>query len=478
MKARLAWLPAWIVTLAFAAAGLAVVLGRTVDAAFARVSLTYNEGWNAYHTVAALTGGALYPPADAFVFNNYPPLSFLIVGMFDRAVGDPVAAGRILASAGLVAAAVATGVAAWRLGAGVLGGAVAAATALLLAAGLYPGYVGMNDPQWLGHAIMAAGLAAFVAPRPRLAGDVLACALMLAAGLIKHNLLPVPLAVTAFLLCHDRARLLRWIAIGAVLAGLALVWMYAAYGAAVFTSVLGHARITVPHRAVEFGRLIFLPLLPLAWVACVALWMARTQPAARLAVFYLVIAAGTGLASLAGEGVWWNAAFDTVLALALAAGLAVGWLVRIAPSARGLAATLAVLALFLPFARLAEGGVWGMVQFRRDLPAREAAFQAGVTALAAEPGPVACEVPALCFWAGQPFRIDPFNADQAARRSPAVRKALHRALAEGAFGALQITPGGEGVMEQLLRRTAPEMLRDAPRRSLSGAMVLLEPPPR
>ena len=77
---RLAALPGWIAATGFLALALATVWVRTFPAAWAPISQVYNEGWNAYHAVAAVTGGVLYPPPETFVFNNYPPLSFYLVG--------------------------------------------------------------------------------------------------------------------------------------------------------------------------------------------------------------------------------------------------------------------------------------------------------------------------------------------------------------------------------------------------------------
>jgi len=64
-----------------------------------RVPLNYNEGWNAYHAAQAMSGTPLYPPADSLLSNNYPPLSFYIVGIAGRVVGDNVIAGRLVAFA-------------------------------------------------------------------------------------------------------------------------------------------------------------------------------------------------------------------------------------------------------------------------------------------------------------------------------------------------------------------------------------------
>ncbi len=475
---RLAALPGWIAALGFLALALATVWVRTFPAAWAPISQVYNEGWNAYHAVAAVTGGVLYPPPESFVFNNYPPLSFYLVGWAGELAGNPLTAGRILASAGLVASALFIGIAAFRLGAGALGGVAAAATAGVLSAALYIGYVGMNDPQWLGHALMSAGLAVFVARRPGRGSDALAAVLMVAAGMVKHNLLPVPLAATLWLLLEDRARLLRWIAFAALAVLVALAATYALHGAAAFASILAHERVTVLHRAVEFGRLIFAPLLPLAWVACAVAWMAATQPAARLALLYLLIAAATGLGSLTGEGVWWNAAFDTVLALSLAGGLAVGWIGRLpaTAAARGAAASLAVLALLLPFARTAEGGIWAAIQYRRDLPARAAQEGALVRAIAAVPGPVSCDELPACFWAGKPFLLDPFNAEQRAKRLPEARAALGRMMEQGAFGALQLNADGKGTLSRLVDLAAPDLPQHWQAQPMPGGGKVLERP--
>src|ERR1700690_2873387 len=58
----------------------------------------YNEGWNAYHIAAAMQDpAALYPARASLFTNNYPPLSFFIVGEVARFTGDAIIAGRIVA---------------------------------------------------------------------------------------------------------------------------------------------------------------------------------------------------------------------------------------------------------------------------------------------------------------------------------------------------------------------------------------------
>ena len=45
------------------------------------IPLIHNEGWNAVHTSRAMSGGHLYQYDTAFLVNNYPPLSFYVVGL-------------------------------------------------------------------------------------------------------------------------------------------------------------------------------------------------------------------------------------------------------------------------------------------------------------------------------------------------------------------------------------------------------------
>ena len=60
----------------WAATTLLVValLARNILAIPSLVPLDPNEGWNAAHTLSLLAKGALYPPPDSLMVNNYPPL--------------------------------------------------------------------------------------------------------------------------------------------------------------------------------------------------------------------------------------------------------------------------------------------------------------------------------------------------------------------------------------------------------------------
>ena len=55
-----------------------------------------NEPWNAWHAHAAFKGLALYPDPQGLVANNYPPLSFYLVGALSSGSFDAIYVGRAL----------------------------------------------------------------------------------------------------------------------------------------------------------------------------------------------------------------------------------------------------------------------------------------------------------------------------------------------------------------------------------------------
>ncbi|WP_152536136.1 hypothetical protein [Mesorhizobium loti] len=70
--------------------------------AFLNIEIDTNEGWNAYYADAAMGRMPLYASAHQLIANNYPPLSFYIVGGLGRLIGDPVLAGRLLSLAAVL----------------------------------------------------------------------------------------------------------------------------------------------------------------------------------------------------------------------------------------------------------------------------------------------------------------------------------------------------------------------------------------
>ena len=408
------------------------------------VPLNYNEGWNAYFDsrAAGLDAGALYP-SDGLVFNNYPPLSFYLVGALGRyVVGDMIVAGRIVATASLLASAALVGLCVRRLGGTTRASLAASGLLLLFSATFFREYVAMDDPQWLAHALMLGGLAVLLRHQTEgrfPTGRLVAAALLVAAGgFVKHSLVGLPLAATLWLaLVRPRAAAM-WLAaaLGWVAAGLLATALL--HGPEAFASVLGHRRVFQAGRlARALGGLA--PFLPMLGVAVLA-WRRRRRsadPPMLFAALFVAISLATGIVQRLGEGVNFNAHFEALAALCLATGLAVSRAGAAGPATRGRApgpAALAVLAA-IPALALAPWALARSWDQAAGSLARARSWEPMVARIRAAPGLAGCEMPSLCFWAGKPFAVDQFNLKQSVATGQSITHfdTLARTQAFGTF---------------------------------------------
>jgi len=397
-----------------------------------RIQRNYNEGWGALFTDDAMAGGDLYPAPGGFIANNYPPLSFYLVGLLGPLIPDHVIALRVIALVSYLA--ITFGV--WRavmLLSGSRRWALASAVLFLLyGVSVFQAYFAMGDPQWLAHAVaMPALLLLLNRPVAELpARDIVAaCLLMLVSGLIKHNLLALPVAVTLWLAWHDRRRLAIWLAAGIVGAGAALAALLALYGPDMLASVAGH------HRLMRLANVIYLPwelraLLPVG-VGALSLLRRWRDPHARLVLIFAVVAGLWGLFQRLGEGVAYNAQFEMFIAMVIATGAGMAALdadgIRW-PRPAWLRWAI-VLVLALPLLLQAGAMVAAAPSRLARIPDGVHRWQRMIAVVAAAPGPVACERLAVCYWADKGFALDFFNYGQqlyAGTSSPASFEAAMR----------------------------------------------------
>jgi hypothetical protein len=395
------------------ALGALPLLVRNILAIPLQVPLDPNEGWNAAHALAAMAGRALYPHSDGLMVNNYPPLSFYIAGALARLAGDAIVAGRLLSALAFLAACGGIALTLRQMG----GTARAQLFAVLFFAAVLlitSDYVGMDDPQLLGHALQLGALLLL------LRGQSLAAALVFAASLfLKHNLLALPLAAGIWLLGQERRAGLRFMVCGLATLGAGLILFRLIYGIGLLTQLASP-------RLVSLANVRF---------AVAHLWWAALPLAALLALrgrwrsFCLVYAASAlvlGLGFSAGDGVDANGFFDLAIACALALGM--GMEQGRAPAFFALCA--APLPLFLAF-NWSDNNFF----FTRDFAARSAR---DIAFLKSRPGPALCDQLSLCLWAGKGAEVDVFNvgeAIKAGRRDPA---ALAGMIGARHFAVLQL----------------------------------------
>ena len=399
--------------------------GRLVLLA-SHIPLDYNEGWNAFHTRALMHSGALYPSADSLIGNNYPPLSFLIVGLFARTLGiaDLILAGRLVSLVAMLAVAIQVALLTYRLAYPGHSRHTAAVFAPLLFLAYvlteFRAYAVTADPQWIGHALMLAGLLALLWHRPNPDADnslgirpsripairaLPSALLVLAGGMVKHNLIALPAAAGLWLLFYDRRALTIWIAVA--LTGLAALFALdqTRFGGFMLTSVLD------PPRTYSLARMavhaaIALPLLPLLACAFSLLPLRRRDNRLDALLVGSLFGLAIGVVQGAGAGVDVNAFFEALILLAVAGPLGFVQWRKSTPSRRLMAMQALPLAVMMPW------GLWISFDEIRTRAAAEADARAMVTAIAATPGLAACEMLALCYWAGKDFSVDFFRVGQ------------------------------------------------------------------
>jgi hypothetical protein len=413
----------------------------------------YNEGWNAFQAMRAMGHEPLYPGSTALTVNNYPPLSFYVVGIVGSFWGNNIFAGRIIALLAFAAVAALTAVITSR----VCGSRYAGLVAGLLFAGylarLHPDYIGMNDPQWLAQALMTVALMLALA---HVDGNshawVLPVVLVaLASGLVKHSVIPFPLALTIWFALYDRRGLFAWVGCASLVLALALGALYWIYGPDFFRNVVGFHRTYAIHDILPKVARWALPLLPLFAAFGAFVWLEPSSRTKQILVIYTVTAGVWGVYALGGAGVNMNVMYDFMVGLTIVAGVMVNRigerLQRLASASVTEAAAVVLVAI----------GMLGTVPRQAlalptlvaSLGANERRFAADVGYVAAVPGPAACQSLALCYWARKPFEFDMFVVGQNLQTGAMNAETFDALIERHYFKVFEMSSGG--ALERLPR---------------------------
>jgi len=378
------------------------------------VPLDPNEGWNAYHTVAAMSGHGLYPGAGSFMCNNYPPLSFYAVGLLGRILGDNIIAGRLLSLIAYLAVCGGIALAARRMRcspAQAVFGALYFAAFLLLESD----YVAMDDPQMLGHALDIAALLLVLRDPGTMRATFGSAALFVLAGFVKHNLFVLPLAVATWLAIYDRRRAFAFAAAGLALSLLGLGLFRLGFGFELLERLNSPRLYSVSQLESNLAAWLWPAILPLGVVAVLVLRSGQDKYAV-LCGLYASAAFVVGAFFLGGAGVDVNAMFDCDIALALGAAVAADRVGHTSSRQAALAPIAIALLCFAPLAfdalRNADDDWRSSAFWLSPMRDERALAQADISFLRAAKGPAMCESLSLCYWAGKEAEVDVFNLDQ------------------------------------------------------------------
>jgi hypothetical protein len=385
--------------------------------AFFPMEIWGNEGWNAYHADAAMRGAAqVYPPSDGLIANNYPPLSYYVMGWLGLLFGDPLYVGRAVSILSTLAVGAAAAAVVRQFGSSRAGVMLAGFWFVATLARFFEFYVGMNEPQLFGLAVMSAGFAWFWKRHAEGRAVEPAVLVMVLAGFIKHNFITLPLVALIWLWLDNWRLGLRASLVGAAASGLGLAicaFMFAPY----FIPDMLFPRTSHLARALStLGRLQF--ILPALVLWAIWAWQARRTKMARLTAFLIAVALVLCLLQKSGAGVDENAQFELIFAAAVGIGVAYDGLLR-DPLRTGWspqvisAIVLGILIVRLLLStRLEFAYVLVSPQYRALAAEHGAITRAEAARTAAIPGPVACSNLVVCRMAGKPFVYDQFLVTQ------------------------------------------------------------------
>jgi hypothetical protein len=402
--------------------------------AFFPLELDIDEPWNAYHADEVAAGRTLYPAPTSLVTNNYPPLSFYLVGSIASVGFDALYVGRILSILATLAIALAIMALVRQLGASRSAAGLAGLWFLATMARFFASYVGMNDPNLLALAIMAWALVWLMR---RLSGGRAvdpAILLMAVAGFYKHNVVAIPLTVFIWLEFVDRRQARRAVVVGAgaVLLGLAicdLIW-----GSAFFAQLLTPRIYSLEHVWSGLGRLQWIAPALLIFV----IWVPHDwqHTAARFVALFVAIAFVLQCVQKLGDGVADNAQFELAVASAVGLGLAFDR-IKVWPAAQnwGIDRSRLTIVVILIVRLLASTNTLpyravASPAFRVLVKEHAAEAEAEAARIRAIPGEVACSIPTVCRMAGKSYRIDGFNINQKLRTGKLTQAELNKAVAE------------------------------------------------
>jgi hypothetical protein len=413
--------------------------------AFLNIEIENNEGWNAYFADAAMGRMQLYPSTDQLITNNYPPLSFYIVGLVGRFVGDPVLAGRLLSLVAVVAIATAIALSVRRLGGSGVAARISAAFFVATMSRFFMSYVGMNEPQLFSEAIMAFAFLGFLRARSNDRGYVRPVLVMALAGFVKHNIIALPLTAFLWLSLNRRREAVKCFCVAAIAMITGTAICYALFGRNFFLNILCPRHYSLKRSLRVFGELEWVSV---GLLACLYnAWARRHDASVQLCSWLIAIALGLSFLQRGGAGVDINAQFDLVIAVAMGLGLAFTQ-VSLWPMARRLRSgqaqailLLAVCARLLASKQLQPVRLIFDSSFRNEIVMRERAMTNSVERVRRIPGDVTCGRNMLVnYRAGKPFVVDAFNAEQRILAGALPKDSISARVAAGTLTIVEVDP--------------------------------------
>lgn len=424
------------------------------------IEIWLTEGWNAYFQDAAVSGARLYPEASSLVVNNYTPLSFYFVGLLGLIFGDSLFVGRLVSIAGLIGVAVEIFLCVRILSGGRAGAMIGALWYVAIMSHNSSAYVGANDPQLAGEAIMGAGLVLMLSRDRAVKSVTPALLLMVVGGFWKHNMIAIPLTAVAWLFLNHGIKAFRPVGISALAAGAGLIACGAIYGKEFFENLLIARDYSIDHVLGNIGHLQWSAPAFVIW----AIWASSNRSAAaRFTMLHVPIGLFACLLQWLGEAVFGNAEFDLILALGIAVGATFEDMQSSALAQRfgvnvAQATMVAILAIRLIATDRQEPALLLFYpEFRSRLYASERSVRAEANRVAAIPGDVYCSNKVVCRLAGKPFVVDDFKVEQMVATGAVTKQQLAEIMNSRNIVTFKNDVAGRGIVNTSLSQALTQL---------------------
>jgi hypothetical protein len=375
------------------------------------------EAWNGYFQDAAAAGLPIYPAPDGLVGNNYPPLSFYAIGLLGKALGiDNLFVGRAVSLIALLAVAIEIFLSVRVLVGGRAGAAVGALWYLAMMARNQTTYVGANDPQLAGEAIMGAALVWFLWRCRAGQSPVPALLLMVVAGLWKHNIVAIPFFAITWLFVSRSRYAVRGTVISAAACVIGIGACVVVFGADFLPNLIANRQYALSNVIGNIGHLQWPALALLIWAG----WAVdnRTSNAAKVTALLVGFGLSACILQWFGHGVSGNAEFDLFLALGIGVGVAftrieTTWVAKRIGARRSRDAIIAALLIRLVASDRQETALLILSSdFRSSVYENQRNVLSEAAQVAAMSGDVACANKVACRLAGKPFVADEFKLEE------------------------------------------------------------------
>ncbi|WP_130732653.1 hypothetical protein [Komagataeibacter xylinus] len=411
---------------------------------FTHIPLAQNEGWNAYQIDRVINPalGPLYPdPQNGLIFNNYPPLSFYIVGYFSKYVThDVMVAGRIVSFLFMTASCFLCSLCVKSLGGKPIGIILSFFIPFLYTALYFRWWFATNDPQWVSIFFVLISLFISINCMKSNKDDryfyiCLAAFFSVVAGTAKHNELSIPLSITIILFLYDRKIFYTWCISGIVFTALAFLCLDAILGHNMIEDVFFHPRVmSLSYLKSIQVSLGWMATLYIASIPC--LFAMKDKKLRNVIAIIFTVCLVLGICQRAGEGVSDNAQIDTLIALAIVIGMGVSIFPEKWQGYRTPSMILLTIVSIAPPAIKSITHLPGNIKKIQQIPAQQKRWDAIYNMISSDPRPSACRMLSICYWAGQPYTVDMFNLGQYLKLN-GKNKIFHDMVENKEFGIIE-----------------------------------------